>query len=384
MNLRRNALSSRRRSWDEGAQAWRKNHFTAKWPGALLRAMGGSQTHTHAGAHGQDHGHEHADPGGHAHDHGHDHAHETGHSHEAGHAAHHDHSHSGPHNHTPFEDLRLAFLLNVSFTILEVVGGLWTNSTAILADALHDLGDSLSLAFALVMERVSGRRRDARFSYGYRRFSLLSAMVSALVLIGGSVWVLTEALPRFWNPQPTHALGMMGLAVVGILFNGMGALRLRRSSGFNARMVAWHLLEDVLGWVAVLIGSLCIYFFQWAWMDPALAIAFTLFTSWNVIRLGRKTLTILLQGVPHSVDAATLEDGMRKLEGIQSVHDTHVWSLDGDYHVMTTHVVLADSTPDQAIMKIKQEVRGLVTSHSISHATIEVERADEACHLRDC
>ena len=304
----------------------------------------------------------------------------VGHTHDGDHG--HDHAHG--HSHRTFQNLRLALIINVVFTIIEVVGGILTQSTAVLADALHDLGDSMALGFALVMERLSSRRRDTRFSYGYRRFSLLSALVSGAVLIAGSVWVFFEAVPRFWKPEVPHAEGMIGLALLGIVFNGLGALRLRSSSGFNARMVTWHLLEDVLGWVAILAGALAIRFFHLAWMDPALAVCFTLFTLWNVVRLGRRTLTILLQGVPASVDASGIEQSVRRLNGIQSVHDTHIWSMDGDYHVLTTHVVISDATPDRDIMDIKRSVRGVLTDHAIHHATIEVERADEQCHLREC
>ncbi len=264
------------------------------------------------------------------------------------------------------------------------MGGILTQSAAILADALHDLGDSLSLGFALFMERLSRKRRDTRFSYGYRRFSLLSALVTGAVLLLGSAWILYEAVPRFWMPGTPHAEGMILLAVLGIAFNGLGALRLARSTGFNARMVSWHLIEDVLGWVAILIGAFCIRFFSLAWLDPALAVAFTVFTLWNVVRLGQRTLTILLQGVPATVDAGGIEATVRKLEGIQSVHDTHIWSMDGDYHVLTTHIVIADSTPDAEIMPIKRRVRGVLNDFAIQHATIEVERTDEACHLREC
>ena len=314
-----------------------------------------------------DHGHPHGSEGG-----GHVHTPGSGHVHGPGHA------------HGAFENLRLAFLINVLFTIIEVVGGVLTQSTAVLADALHDLGDSMALGFALFMERLSQKRRDTRFSYGYRRFSLLSALVSGAVLIGGSVWVFFEAIPRFSKPEVPHADGMILLAVLGIVFNGLGALRLKKSSGFNARMVTWHLMEDVLGWVAILVGALFIRFFHLAWMDPLLAVCFTLFTLWNVVRLGRRTLTILLQGVPSSVDPSGIEESVKAVRGIQSVHDTHIWSMDGDYHVLTTHVVLADSTPDAEIMNIKRSVRGVLTDHAIQHATIEVERSDESCHLREC
>ncbi|MDX1600202.1 MAG: cation diffusion facilitator family transporter, partial [Anaerolineales bacterium] len=159
------------------------------------------------------------------------------------------------HGHTdrPPGGLRTAFFLNLAFTLLEIVVGLFTNSVAILSDAVHDLGDSLSLGLSWYLEGYANRAGDRRYSYGYRRFSLLGALVSTIVLIAGSLLILSEAIPRLLNPEPTNALGMAAFAIVGVAANGAAVLRLRGQRSMNARVVTWHLLEDVLGWVAVLI-----------------------------------------------------------------------------------------------------------------------------------
>jgi cobalt-zinc-cadmium efflux system protein len=164
-------------------------------------------------------------------------------------AHHHDHQTTG--------DIRVVFFLNLGFTVVEIVGGLWTNSTAIVADAVHDLGDSLSLGLAWFLERYSNKSRDATFTYGYRRFSLLGALVNAIVLVTGSVFVLATAILRIIHPEPVNAAGMLGFAVAGIIVNGLAVLRVKKGKSLNAQVVTWHLLEDVLGWVAVLMVRAC-------------------------------------------------------------------------------------------------------------------------------
>ena len=150
-------------------------------------------------------------------------------------------------------DLRLAFFLNLGFTILEIAGGFWTNSVAILSDAVHDLGDSLSLGAAWYLDRVAQRGRDRRFSYGYLRFSLLGAWTNTTILLVGSVLVMSAAIPRLFQPEAANAPGMIGFALLGVVVNGAAALRLRGRQSLNASVAAWHLVEDVLGWLAILV-----------------------------------------------------------------------------------------------------------------------------------
>lgn len=312
--------------------------------------------------------------------------HGRGHTRDHSRHGHHHHGHHHHHHHHDGADtsIGLAFLLNGTFTIIEFVGGWWTGSVAILSDALHDLGDTGSLALSYFLEKFARKKRDSGYSYGYRRFSLLAALLNGVILLGGSAWVLWEAVPRFWNPSEPHATGMMALALVGILFNGLGALRLRSGRTQNERMLTWHLLEDVFGWVAILIGGAVVYFFRVAWVDPLLAVGFTLFTLYNVLKITRQTARIFLQSVPASLDLGQLETEVRDLPDIHSIHDTHVWSMDGEFNVLTTHVVVEQRTPDERLLPVKRAVRSLLARHNIQHATIEMERPDEQCHLREC
>jgi cobalt-zinc-cadmium efflux system protein len=241
------------------------------------------------------------------------------------------HSHTHHHESTSSGNLRLAFFLNLAFTILEIVGGLWTNSLAILSDAVHDLGDSLSLGLAWYLDRYSHRDRDERFSYGYRRFSLLGALINTVVLLAGSVVILSQAIPRLMDPQEPFAPGMVLIAIVGIVVNGTAVLKLRSEASLNARVVALHLLEDVLGWVAVLAVAITLVFFDLYFLDPLLSIGISIYIVINVAKNLRETLGLFLQAVPGGVNIGQLETELAAVEHVCSVHHTHVWSLDARF-----------------------------------------------------
>lgn len=278
-------------------------------------------------------------------------------------------------------NIKTAFFLNLAFTILEIFGGLWTNSLAILSDAIHDLGDSLSLGLAWFLGNYAKRERDRRYSYGYRRFSLLGALVNTLVLLAGSILVLSQAVPRLMNPQHSNAQGMLIFAVVGILVNGAAVLRLRGSQSMNARVVAWHLLEDVLGWVAVLIVAMVLLFADIHILDPILSILITLYILYNVLQNMRETLSLFLQGIPQNLDIGEIENKIASLEHVNSTHHTHIWSLDGEHHVLTTHVVVPGSLSRQQVRSVKQAVKQALQPYQLSHLTVEIEYGQSDCGM---
>ena len=292
-------------------------------------------------------------------------------------------SHSHHHASESTKSIKIAFFLNLGFTLLEIVGGLWTNSLAILSDAIHDLGDSLSLGLSWYLAKVSDRGNDHKYSYGYRRYSLLGALINTLVLIFGSVFVLTRAVPRIFHPDPTNAKGMVLCAIVGIMINGAAVLRLRGQKDLNARMAALHLLEDVLGWIAVLIVSIILLFKNLPILDPALSILITCYVLYNVIANFRKTVCLFLQGVPEGIDIRSVEEHLVSLEQVQSIHHTHIWSLDGEHHVLTTHVVVDDNTSREDILKLKKIIKDYALEINIEHVTAEVEFEEEDCCMKE-
>ena len=290
---------------------------------------------------------------------------------------------SHDHSHDSTGDLRLAFFLNLSFTIIEIAGGIWTNSLAILSDAIHDLGDSLSLGMAWYLETYARKDKDKKYSYGYRRYSLLSALINTVVLIVGSVFILSRAVGRLFNPEAVDAKGMILFAVLGIIVNGLAMLRLRGGKSLNAQVVAWHLIEDVLGWVAVLIMSIVLLFTDLYILDPIFSILITGFVLYNVIKNLRKTLALFLQAVPENMDLEMIENRLLAIDNVCSSHHTHIWSMDGEHHVLTTHLVVEEDTSQDEVLCIKEDINQLSKEMDFLHTTVEIEYGDEKCSMAE-
>ena len=288
---------------------------------------------------------------------------------------------SHPHSHDSVADPRLAFILNTSFAVLEIIGGLWTNSVAILSDAVHDLGDSLALGAAWFLDKYSRKGSDRRFSYGYLRFSLLGAWTNTLVLVLGSIIVLTEAIPRLFQPERPNATGMLLFALVGVTVNGVAAWRLRGRESLNTKVAAWHLVEDVLGWIAVLIVSVTLMFVDLPVLDPILSVVITTYILFNVVRHVRQTFLLFLQAVPDDVDLTELERRLGALEHVLSIHHTHVWSMDGAHHVLTAHVVVDSQTDRDALAALRADVAQLCKEYRFAHTTVEIEWGDDECRM---
>lgn len=289
------------------------------------------------------------------------------------------HHHDHGHHHQAEGNIKAAFFLNLSFTIIEIIGGLYTNSLAILSDAVHDLGDSLSLGLSWYFQKLSKKGRTDTFSYGYRRFSLLAALINTIVLIVGSLLILTHAIPELFNPSHTDAEGMMYLAILGVIVNGAAVFKLRKGKTLNEKVVSLHLLEDVLGWVAVLIGAIVMQFFDVPIIDPLLSVLISLWVLWNVVKNLRKSLLVLLQGIPEDVNMKEIYTKLEAFPEVKEVHDCHIWSMDGAYNVLTIHVKLNQnySLDSQALLKSK--FRNILAYESINHITMEFEGPDEDC-----
>lgn len=286
------------------------------------------------------------------------------------------HSHDH-HSDKAVSAIRLAFILNVGFTLIEIAGGLYTNSISILADAVHDLGDSLSLGLAWWFESVS-RKKSANdsFTYGYNRLSLLASFINAVVLSVGSTLIFIKAIPRLFEPESGHADGMILLAVLGVVINGYAALKTSHGKSLNENVISWHLLEDVLGWVAVLAGAVIIRFTDWWWIDAALAIAIALFILTNIVRRLWKIGRLFLQVSPEEIDVGELRESISSLEGVEDVHHLHVWSLDGEHNVATVHVLIDD---EAAYRKVKTRIRDQLAQYEFSHVAIEIDLNPEDC-----
>ncbi len=292
-------------------------------------------------------------------------------------------SHNHSHAHDDKNNIGLAFFLNLIFTVVELIGGMLTNSVAILSDAVHDLGDSLSLALAWYFQRLSRRGRTVRYTYGYKRFSLLGAIINSVVLIVGSIYIISEAIPRLFAPEPTSARGMFLLAILGIVVNGIAVLRTRRGRSINERVVSLHLLEDVLGWAAVLVGAVVMYFTGWTVVDPILSLVVAGFVLINVYRNIRSALPILLQGTPSEVNPEHIELILKNIDDVGDIHDLHIWSLDESYNILTAHLVTTESLTMPQMAELKNSVRSALKKNGIQHATLEFEIPGEDCEYQN-
>jgi cobalt-zinc-cadmium efflux system protein len=305
----------------------------------------------------------------------HHHHHHHDHSHEAGHHHHGSRAHSG---------ILLAFVLNLSFAVIELIGGYMTDSVAVMSDALHDFGDAMSLAAALILERLAQKQANARFSYGYRRLSLLSAGLTSAVLVVGTAIIMRETLSRFSDPGQPHGLGMMGLAILGIGVNGFAAWRLKHGSTMNERVLSWHMIEDLLGWILVLIGGGAIHLAGLSIIDPILSMVFSLFIIYGVVRAFRETMGLFLQAVPAQLPIPEIKSMLGQIEGLCSIHDLHVWSLDGEKHVVTLHAVVDQGRDLSFAEEMKKRIRDVLSGFGDFHATIEIESDGIDCSKLHC
>jgi len=289
-------------------------------------------------------------------------------------------SHSHEHNNET-RIIGLAFFLNLFFTILEIIGGFFTNSIAIMSDALHDFGDSLALGLSYLLQKLSNKGSDQKYSYGYRRYSILAAVINSIILLTGSVFIIRAAIPRLLHPVRPHAEGMILFAILGIIVNGAAVLQLRKGKTINIRVVSLHLLEDVLGWFAVLLVSIVLLFTDFYILDPILSIVISVYIVYHVIVNVKNSLNVFLQVVPEEVDTVALEGKFRQIKKVQSVHHTHVWTLDGVNHVLTTHVVVDQDTSQAEAVTIKSELKHIAYDMHCEHVTLEIEYSDDDCSM---
>lgn len=300
-------------------------------------------------------------------------------------------AHTHDHHHSTKDGLTLAFWLNLIFSIIELVGGILINSTAIIADAFHDFTDAVAIGLTVLLEKLSKKKRTVKFSYGFKRFSLLSALIMSVFLLIGAVFMSISAYKSFINPEAINSTGMLWLALLGITVNGFAFFKIKKSNehsghhghSHNSRAVMLHLLEDVLGWVAVLIGAVVIYFTNWYWIDSILTWAIALFIAYNATHNLISTMKVLLQAVPENINIEELSNELQQIDGVEDIHDLHIWSLDGQYNVGSLHAVINMNDQNQADA-ISTAIYQLMNKHHIQHPTIQIESNTRNCKLANC
>lgn len=269
------------------------------------------------------------------------------------------------------QNLAFVFFMNLIFNIIVIAGGLATNSMAILTDCIHDLSDTISIAFAWALEKVSQKESTDDYTYGYQRFSILGAVIISVFVIIMALVILQEAIPRLFAPEGVDAGGMLIIAVIGIVFKSLSVYRLHRGETFNEKAIFFHQLGDVFEWVAILVLSLILMFWDGApYLDPFVSIGIAL---WLIFNLGRnliRSIKVLVQKTPDNFDVGEFKDSVNSIEGVNAIDDFHIWSLDGIDSVLTLKVSIDDI---QMQDKIKKEIYTISSKYHIVDITIEFD-----------
>lgn len=276
------------------------------------------------------------------------------------------------------KNIFIAFILNIAFSIFEFIGGLFTNSISILSDSIHDLGDAFSIGISYLMERKSKKKADNKYTYGYIRYSVLGGVITTTILLVGSIFVIIGAINRIINPVDVNYSGMIILAIIGVVINFIAALVTREGDSINQKAVNLHMLEDVLGWIVVLIGAIVMNYTDISIIDPIMSLVVAAFILFNSIKNLKKVLDLFLEKTPDDIDIDELKKHLLHVDGVDDIHHIHVWSIDGFNNYATMHIVSKSKNID----KIKKEIREELEEHNICHAILETE--SEVCDDKEC
>ena len=273
----------------------------------------------------------------------------------------------------------IAFILNLFFSVFEFVGGAITGSVAILSDALHDLGDAAAIGVSWILEKISKRKPDKTHTYGYARYSVVGSLISTLILVFGSAAVIYSSIERIINPVEINKEGMIVFAVVGLIVNFLAVWFTRKGETLNQKAVILHMLEDVLGWAAVLVGAIVIEFTNFYIIDPIMSLGVAIFILITALMHFKEAFDLFVEKTPHSIDLDELSHHILEIERVEGVHHLHVWSIDGINNYATKHIV-TDADGSEIKKMVKEELK----EHGICHATLELETTDEQCPDEHC
>lgn len=316
----------------------------------------------------------------HTHDHPHTHSHDHSHSHGLGH-------HHHPVN---LKEVNQAFVigivLNFAFVIIEVIVGLSIHSLSLLSDAGHNLADVASLAMSLIAIRLLKVRPTERYTYGFKKTTILVALLNAAILLLSLGAIGYEAIHRLISPEPLPGKTISIVAGIGIVINGLTAMLFFRSkeNDLNIRSAFLHLLSDAIVSAALVIGGLVIFYTNLFWIDAALSllVAFViLFSTWQLLR---DSLRLSLDGVPAGIEIRRVRDTIAKMKGVKDFHHIHIWAISTTENALTAHVVVDPNCTMEYVDQLKHDIKHELLHLNIQHATIEVEMEDAPCDQSDC
>lgn len=277
------------------------------------------------------------------------------------------------------KNILIAFILNLVFSIFEFVGGIFTGSVAIVSDAIHDIGDAASIGISYFLEKKSKQKPDSKYTYGYVRYSVIGSVITTLILLFGSASVIFNAVHKIFNPTEINYNGMIIFAVVGAVVNFGAAYITREGDSLNQKAVNLHMLEDVLGWIVVLIGAVVMRFTDFAIIDPIMSIGVALFILINATKNLKEVLDLFLEKTPSGIDVEEIKEHICSIDGVLDAHHIHIWSMDGQSNFATMHIVTNSDAHE-----IKELIREELSEHGIVHATLELEAEGEHCHEKNC
>ena len=274
------------------------------------------------------------------------------------------------------KNILIAFLLNLFFSIIEIIGGIFTNSISILSDAVHDLLDSFSIGLSYFLEKKSKKKIDYLYTYGYKRYSVLGAFITSFLLFISSLLIIYHSILRIFNPVEINYNGMMIIAIFGVIINSLAAYFTKNGDSLNQRAMNLHMFEDVLGWLIVLVGSLLIKLTKILWIDSVISIIVSTIIVLRTINYLNTVLNLFLLKTPVDVDIKEIKKHIMSIAEVKDIHHLHIWSLDGINNFATLHVVTNGN--------IKDKIRSEMKEFGINNVTIEVENEDEVCSYKHC
>lgn len=277
------------------------------------------------------------------------------------------------------KNILIAFILNLAFSVFEFFGGIFTGSVAVVSDAVHDIGDAFSIGVSYFLEKKSKRQPDSVYTYGYARYSVMGSVITTVILLFGSAVVIYNAVLRIFNPVEINYDGMIIFAVIGAVVNFVAAVFTREGDSLNQKAVNLHMLEDVLGWIVVLVGAVVMRFTDIAVIDPIMSVVVAVFIFINALKGLKRVLDLFLEKIPEHIDTDELKEHICYIDGVEDVHHIHIRSIDGFNNYATMHIVA-----DGDIPTIKKAVREELHHHGISHVTLELETPDEHCEAVVC
>lgn len=283
----------------------------------------------------------------------------------------HGHSHGQGEGEHAERNMLVVFLLNLFFSIAEFIFGTLFKSQAILSDAVHDLGDALSIGLAYFFEKISSRESSPEYSFGYRRFSLLGGLVTSVILLGGAVVMIVTTVPTLVNPTAINHQGVFWVAIGAIIINGFSVWLMSGGKSSNEKLLNIHLFEDLFGWILVLVMSVVLNYTEWYILDPILSLGIAGWIVYVTFPEFLRISKIFLQAVPDEIDTEKLHHEIMAIDDIQMISHFHIWSTDGQHHMMSITVTTGLET-NREQEQIKQAIRKIVVEYNISHITIEI------------